>query len=251
MFTGVLPDTRIPKPDNFKNADKCTLSFSKFGRVHFIVSEMKTCPFCRFKVPVMRRPHLRPLIDPSSGRYDAMADMNMEWTEWSIATQEWVPSSAQAYLGTGLHLRKSLVIMGAAGMGKTEIGKGFASEITEVHMGNFGNGSGAFGLVKGVEAAAALESAMHPRFVFIWDDVHARESRTKHTSLASFLKSLVGQDTAQQIVCRQGSREGLVRLLKQSVWIFTINDARIKDSGIIWDNLRCRLSICRPSSVGA
>ena len=48
-----------------------------------------------------------------------------------------------------------------------------ASELTELHMAKYGNGAGDFGLVKGVEAAAALEDAMHQRFVLMWDDVQA------------------------------------------------------------------------------
>ena len=71
---------------------------------------------------------------------------------------------------------------------------------------------------------------MHQRFVLIWDDVHAGESRTKKTSLAQFLKSLVGQDTPQQILCRilKGG-EGMVRLPLQCIRLFTINDTKIED----------------------
>ena len=38
-------------------------------------------------------------------------------------------------------------------------------------MPRYGNGSGDFGLVRGVEAAAVVDDAMHQRFVSIWDDV--------------------------------------------------------------------------------
>ena len=54
------------------------------------------------------------------------------------------------------------------------------------------------------------------------------QSRTKKTPLPSFVKSLLGQETAQQIVVRQGEKEGLVRLPLQCIRIFTINDEDIE-----------------------
>ena len=174
-----------------------------------------------------RRLHDYAAVQP--GEYSAMSTMPLEWSQWNHFTDRWESTSAQAYLGTGLHLKKSLVMMGLAGRGKTEFAKALASELTDLHA-KYGNGSGAFGLVKGVEAAIVLENVMHQRFVLIWDDVHAGESRTKKTSLAQFLKSLVGQDTPQQILCRilKGG-EGMVRLPLQCIRLFTINDTKIED----------------------